>query len=956
MAASTPPADAGMLRFRSVRLVWIMVIALIACAFVAQLPVSAASAAGTASISGNVMGAPSTALESVSVFLYDGAGSQIASALTDASGNYTLTGLDAGSYTLSFTAQTYDNFIAEWWNGKPSRALADYFTIAAGQSISSMNVVLAVGATISGTTQGAGNVYLQTVVDAYLSSDLTNIVSDVASDTSGNYTVTGLRAGTYVLHIRSFFTSNFVAEWWNHQASGSTATPITVATQQAVTGKDAVLAVGATISGNVKGAPSTNLVGVSVEAIDPSTGYGVGNASTDAAGNYTIVGLPAGTYTLTFDGAGQNFVRQWWNDKPTGAAADSFAIAAGGSVTGKDAVLTVGATISGNVKGSPSTNLAGAEVDLYDTSNIYGYYQGTYTDSNGNYSFNSLPAGSYKLKFRPASGQNFLAQWWNNPSSSSSADTFSLAAGESTTGKDAVLAVPATISGNVKGAPSTNLAGAHVSAYTPTGGGGSALTDSSGDYTITGLSAGSYTLNFWTDSTQNYLSQSWNGKPDGAIPDSFTVLAGASVTGKDAILAVGASISGHVTGPGNVNVDGIDVTAVDSAGNWVADGITNANGNYVVTQLPASQYTLYFQPAYSSGWSTLANEWWGTKNSYASATFITVGSAETVTGEDMALVTGATVSGTVRDAAGAPIVVTNTPSLFMSPTVSVYDATAASVSPDSLVATSDSSKFTSGGFSVPGLGIGTYKVQFAMSATGYGLAPDPSAAFVPQWYNLAYSVGSAAVLTVTAGGQTLTGIDGVLNNPTFADVDPTSPFYTYVQWMSSSGISTGTVQPSGKPLYKPVDAVSRQAMALFLYRLSAETFVPPATQTFADVPPASPFFTAVEWMANRGISTGTVQPSGKPLYKPVDPVSRQAMALFLARYDHIDVSTPPATQSFSDVATSLPSFAAAIGWMKSTGISTGTAQPSGLPLYKPVDPVSRQAMAAFLYRLAHLPA
>jgi hypothetical protein len=96
-----------------------------------------------------------------------------------------------------------------------------------------------------------------------------------------------------------------------------------------------------------------------------------------------------------------------------------------------------------------------------------------------------------------------------------------------------------------------------------------------------------------------------------------------------------------------------------------------------------------------------------------------------------------------------------------------------------------------------------------------------------------------------------------------------------------------------------------------------------------------------------------VQPSGKPLYKPVDPVSRQAMALFLARYDHVDVSTPPATQSFADVATN--GFgAAAIGWMAQTGISTGTAQPSGLPLYKPVDPVSRQAMAAFLYRLAHM--
>jgi hypothetical protein len=205
------------------------------------------------------------------------------------------------------------------------------------------------------------------------------------------------------------------------------------------------------------------------------------------------------------------------------------------------------------------------------------------------------------------------------------------------------------------------------------------------------------------------------------------------------------------------------------------------------------------------------------------------------------------------------------------------------------------------------------------------------------------------------GSSTIVQASFFDSGPTFADVGPSSSFYTYVQWMASTGISTGTAQPTGKPLYKPLDAVSRQAMALFVYRLSAESFTPPAVQTFADVPPGSPFYTAVEWMAHAGISTGTVQPSGKPLFKPSDAVSRQAMALFLARYKHIDVSTAPATQSFADVPTDLPNFAAAIGWMKSTGISTGTAQPSGLPLYKPVDPVSRQAMAAFLYRLAHLP-
>ena len=102
------------------------------------------------------------------------------------------------------------------------------------------------------------------------------------------------------------------------------------------------------------------------------------------------------------------------------------------------------------------------------------------------------------------------------------------------------------------------------------------------------------------------------------------------------------------------------------------------------------------------------------------------------------------------------------------------------------------------------------------------------------------------------------------DGPTFADVtDPAGTFYDYIEWMSQAGISTGTPQASGKPLYKPADSVSRQAMAAFLYRLSGDSFTAPTTATFADYPVGSTFFLQVEWMASRSISTGTPQPSVK---------------------------------------------------------------------------------------------
>ncbi len=248
--------------------------------------------------------------------------------------------------------------------------------------------------------------------------------------------------------------------------------------------------------------------------------------------------------------------------------------------------------------------------------------------------------------------------------------------------------------------------------------------------------------------------------------------------------------------------------------------------------------------------------------------------------------------------------------------------------------------------------------DFGLATLANNGGPTPTR--MPRYTSPAYGAGDPT----SAGGTDQRGHPRVVGRmdigavefdaPFFADVTtPSSAFFEYIQWMYASGASAGTAQPSGPPLYNPANAVSRQAMAAFLYRLANDSFTPPAEPTFADVATDSPFYTQVEWMAAEGISTGTPQPSGKPLFNPLAAVSRQSMALFLARYSDVpNLEVAPATQTFADVPVSA-STAAAIEWMYEAGISTGTPQPSGLPLYKPVDPVSRQAMAAFLYRLAH---
>jgi len=157
--------------------------------------------------------------------------------------------------------------------------------------------------------------------------------------------------------------------------------------------------------------------------------------------------------------------------------------------------------------------------------------------------------------------------------------------------------------------------------------------------------------------------------------------------------------------------------------------------------------------------------------------------------------------------------------------------------------------------------------------------------------------------------------------------------------MADAGISTGY----GDGTFRPAAGVTRQAMAAFMYRFAGSpVFTPPAVSPFTDVPTSSPFYAEITWMADAGISTGY----GDGTFRPAANVSRQAMAAFMYRFAGSPEFTPPAVSPFTDVPTSSP-FYAEITWMADAGISTGYSDGT----FRPAASVTRQAMAAFMYRL-----
>lgn len=172
----------------------------------------------------------------------------------------------------------------------------------------------------------------------------------------------------------------------------------------------------------------------------------------------------------------------------------------------------------------------------------------------------------------------------------------------------------------------------------------------------------------------------------------------------------------------------------------------------------------------------------------------------------------------------------------------------------------------------------------------------------------------------------------------FSDV--TGPFCNPITWLALSGIGSG--YPDGT--FRPTLAVSRQAMAAFLYRAagSPRGEAPPcATAPFPDVTTANPFCGHIDWLVDEGIATGFADGT----FKPTQAVSRQAMAAFLVRASEEYVEVPCSASPFTDVVTSnpfCPAITALVGGGVVSGFSDGT--------FRPTVAVTRQAMASFLMR------
>ena len=169
------------------------------------------------------------------------------------------------------------------------------------------------------------------------------------------------------------------------------------------------------------------------------------------------------------------------------------------------------------------------------------------------------------------------------------------------------------------------------------------------------------------------------------------------------------------------------------------------------------------------------------------------------------------------------------------------------------------------------------------------------------------------------------------------------PFCDEIAWLDQHDIAGGF--PDGT--FRPASTVTRQSMAVFLYRLrGAPRGDDPGCTVgpFPDVPAAHPFCGEITWLADAGIAGGF--PDGT--YRPTTTITRQFMSAFLYRMADARRGPNPTCghKPFADV-TVANDFCGEIAWLKARGVVRG----DGAGRFRPADPVSRQAMAGFLHQL-----
>jgi hypothetical protein len=285
-------------------------------------------------------------------------------------GSYKITGLTAGSYKVQFSGSD-GAVLQQWYKNAATFDTATAVAVTAGQDLTGISVTMVKAASISGKITAPAGVTLSRVSVNSMSTAAQSQVqqsANVAPD--GTYRITGLQAGSYKIGF-SGWNTGAQEQWYPNATSPDKATVLTLTTSQDLTGINATLVKGATISGKVTAPGGTNLTTVFVSAASVvSQGQPSQTASVAPDGSYKITGLFAGSYKLEFSGSNEGALGQWYGNAASFDTAKAVTVTAGQDLTGINVTLVKGAAISGKVTVPAGVDVARVSVSAWSASEL----------------------------------------------------------------------------------------------------------------------------------------------------------------------------------------------------------------------------------------------------------------------------------------------------------------------------------------------------------------------------------------------------------------------------------------------------------------------------------------------------------------------------------------------------------------------------------------------------------
>jgi Carboxypeptidase regulatory-like domain len=683
-------------------------------------------------ISGTVTGATSptpTPLGGICVFVGESQGFGFFGGqftTTNKAGKYSVKGLPAGSYQVQFSpgCPNNGNYLSANYPGSVK--------VSPGQTRSGIDVVLPVGAIVTGTvtSHATGHGLAGICVTGTDNAD-SQYGFQIQTLSDGSYAVNQLPAGSYTVQFSGGCGDhgNYAPQAFNN-ANPATPTVFTLKAGQTQIA-DAAMQPGAIIAGNVTSNTGKPLKGICAVAAS-NEGYVYSVGTTNSVGHYHAGSLASDLYNVFFTtgcGNKENLTSQVFGRQANGQGPAAISVTTG-TTNGINGVLAPAGWISGVLKTKTGKSLPGGCVFVTgETGAAKSMADLTFGD-RARYRLSGLPAGSYLVEFQPSCffGGNYENQWYSRKASPAGATLVKVRAGHTTAGVDSAVVAGGSIAGRIT-SRGKSVSGACVFAQSITqlSDYGISLSGKGGKYVIAGLNSGRYELQL-----SPCLSRSAASLASIVVPRLVTVKAPKATDGVNASIPVAGAISGIIRGgTPAVAQDGRCAEAFAVNGLSLGFAETAADGSYQLTNLAPGRYLVYLgDPGCALFPQALAPQWYDNQPTQRTATSVKVTVGADTKIATATLASDGAISGNVTGTGNNPLagacVIAYSTGQGAAP---VYSVTGAS-----------------GSYAIANLTPGSYKVQFTSGCGAIG--------YRGQWWQDAVSMSKAKIVTVASGATT----------------------------------------------------------------------------------------------------------------------------------------------------------------------------------------------------------